>query len=169
MPVGDSITFGVDVTVGYDVTEGGYRTYLFGLAHDDEKDITFVGSQSDGPDTFDGLAFPKNHEGHRGWVIQQIDGIIEGVLSEHDPDIVTLMIGTNDINSGGYTVEAGQRFDALLDRITTAKPECLVVVAKLTPAESSGENEQLEHYSSDIAAVVSARAEAGQHVLLVDM
>src|SRR5690606_15758517 len=54
LPLGDSITFGL----GFD---GGYRVHLFQLALEDDHEITFTGTQQpNGPDTVDGVSFPKN-------------------------------------------------------------------------------------------------------------
>jgi hypothetical protein len=64
MPFGDSITDGYNAD-----TPGGYRVELFRRAHSAGKNITFVGSGWNGPDTVDGAPFPHNHEGHSGWTI----------------------------------------------------------------------------------------------------
>ncbi len=74
--------------------------------------VNFVGSQSSGP-----ASLPdKQHEGHGGWTIPQIDGNIDRWLYDQKPDIVLLTIGTNDtkLNSGKKTAKALSR---LLDRI----------------------------------------------------
>jgi hypothetical protein len=64
MPFGDSITQGFNVA-------GGYRAPLFHLALAANRQVTFVGSASDySVPTVDGVAFPKNHEGHGGWTIE---------------------------------------------------------------------------------------------------
>ncbi|WP_437766747.1 hypothetical protein WMF27_22915 [Sorangium sp. So ce281] len=69
LPLGDSITDGVGVQGG-----GGYRIELFRKARAAGKKITFVGSLMNGPATVDGASFPRAHEGHSGWKIDQIGG-----------------------------------------------------------------------------------------------
>ncbi len=97
MPFGDSITDGYNGD-----TPGGYRVELFRLAHAAGKNITFVGSGSNGPNTVGGVAFPHNHEGHSGWTIAPAGGrsgistLVSTVMPQYKPDIVLLMIGTND-------------------------------------------------------------------------
>src|SRR5438128_470316 len=53
MPFGDSITEGAPNN------NGGYRIELFQLAHQAGKNITFVGSNSNGPAQVDGVSFPR--------------------------------------------------------------------------------------------------------------
>jgi len=169
MPVGDSITFGVDATLGYNMTDGGYRTRLFDLAHRSGKALTFVGSKSDGPDTVDGTPFPKAHEGHPGWVIIQITDIIVAAMQTYKPKIITLMIGTNDINAGFNPPDAPNRLGKLVDTILATDPQVLVVVAKLVPTQSDSDNTAFQAYNSAIGDVVAMRIAAGKHVALVDM
>jgi serralysin len=111
MPVGDSITEGNDgVSKGSE--RGGYRTELWQQFQALGLEIDFVGSQSSGP-----ASLPdKQHEGHGGWTIPEIDGNIDRWLYDQKPDIVLLTIGTNDtkFNSGKKTAKALSR---LLDRI----------------------------------------------------
>src|SRR5262245_35340142 len=92
LPLGDSITDGVGVTGG-----GSYRIELFHRTLTDNKQITYVGSLVNGPQMVDGQPFPRNHEGHSGWRIDQIDGIVPSPALNMDPHIVLLHIGTNDI------------------------------------------------------------------------
>jgi hypothetical protein len=94
MPFGDSITDGYNSN-----TPGGYRVELFRLAHSAGKNITFVGSGYNGPDTVDGVAFPHNHEGHSGWTIARAGGrsgistLVATIMPQYSPHIVLLMIG----------------------------------------------------------------------------
>ena len=85
MPLGDSITYGTGV-------EGGYRLGLWNSLLQDDFQVDFVGSESDGPVNID-----PDHEGHPGKTIQFIRENIRNWLNAHRPDIVLLLIGTNDI------------------------------------------------------------------------
>src|SRR5689334_8226516 len=61
MPLGDSITQGGSI--------GGYRLDLGTKLRAAGRSIDFVGSLTDGP-----ASMPdRNHEGHPGWTIAQID------------------------------------------------------------------------------------------------
>ena len=169
MPVGDSITFGADATLGYNISNGGYRTHLFDLANRSHKELTFVGSQSNGPDAVNGAAFPKAHEGHPGWVIVQITDIIVSAMKTYKPRVITMMIGTNDINSDFNPSDAPNRLAQLVDSILATDPQVLLVVAKIVPTQSASENTKVQAYNSAIGDLVATRAAAGKHVALVDM
>jgi len=56
LPLGDSITWGVN----YD---GGYRVQVFADATADKKSLTYVGKLSNGPATVSGARFPKTMKG----------------------------------------------------------------------------------------------------------
>ena len=158
MPLGDSITDGT----GY---AGGYRVELFAKAIADKKNITFVGSLSNGPNTVSGVTFPKSHEGHFGWTIGQVDDLIPDPALNVAPHIVLLHLGTNDINQN-IASAAPDRLGSLIDQIVADLPDALVVVAKIIPEPSKAS--AISTYNAAIPGVVQARANAGKHVILVD-
>jgi lysophospholipase L1-like esterase len=175
MPLGDSIT---DGTAGSSIG-GGYRVSLFDRAHTAGKSITFVGSQSDGPAMVDGLPFPPHHEGYSGYVIGGGSGplsflpgiapLVANALTTYPPDIVTLMIGTNDMNDGDDVTNAPMRLADLIDSITTTNPHLLLVVAQITPSQTDSLNTAIQTYNAAIPALVQARATAGKHATMVDI
>lgn len=160
LPLGDSITYGSPTN------NGGYRVELFTRSVAYGKHLTFVGSQSDGPATVAGMAFPGNNEGHPGWTIAQITGIATPSSALKDsPEIVLLHIGTNDLPNS--LTGASNRLAQLVDQIVTALPRSLLVVAQIMPlpwAESS-----VVSYNAAIPAIVQARVAQGKHVIMVDM
>lgn len=142
LPLGDSITEGWLPTGGV----GGYRVELFSKAVLAGKSITFVGSQtsSSAPNTVQNQTFPKKHEGHDGYTIDTggsnsgISGsITDQAMSSYHPNIVLLMIGTNDVNGNIDVANAPTRLGKLIDEITTDSPTALVVVASIIPTEMS--------------------------------
>ncbi len=169
LPFGDSITHGVKSS-----DDAGYRYQLYKLAVAASQKITFVGSLSNGqvPDA----TFPKNHEGHDGYTIDSgystygtpgISSLIPSPAFNTIPDIVLLMIGTNDITSTSSPGTASTRLDGLLGKIVAAAPKALIVVAKLTPV--SWTSADLNNYNSKIPGIVQARVAQGQHLVSVDM
>ena len=183
MPFGDSITDGYNTD-----TPGGYRVELFRLAHSAGKNITFVGSGWNGPDTVDGVAFPHNHEGHSGWTIApegsrsgistllKNDSTTQSVMLKYTPHIVLLMIGTNDAIDSYDMANAPTRLGSLIDTIFSQLPDVLLVVAQPIPSRgdaSKGDDTALSDrkktYDDAIPTVVKARADAGKHILVVDM
>ncbi|HEX6275472.1 MAG TPA: SGNH/GDSL hydrolase family protein [Polyangiaceae bacterium] len=159
LPLGDSITDGLGVTGG-----GGYRIELFRLATMAGEELTFVGGSMNGPTMVDGQPFPRAHEGHSGWTIAQIDGIVPRPALAPVPHIVLLHIGTNDMLQGASG--ASDRLGALLDQITTDLPNALVVVAKIIPFP--GAASAVTTFNNAIPGLVQTRANGGKHVIMVD-
>lgn len=166
MPFGDSITQGFNVA-------GGYRAPLFHLALEANRQITFVGSANDySVPTVDGMTFPRNHEGHGGFTIEGNNGIARFVATSipaYEPDIITLMIGTNDINGNNNLPDAPNRLGKLLDSIFMRDPNILVVLAQIVPSRTDGTNNAIKTYNAAMPALVSSRVAQGQHIVLVDM
>jgi lysophospholipase L1-like esterase len=175
MPLGDSIT-----DSGGSSTGAAYRLELFRLSLMHQKKLTFVGSHQSGPTTvdIDNTPFPRSQEGHSGYTIDDSTGNsprmglyprIVGWLNATPPDIITLMIGTNDIDTQFDLANAPQRLGLLLDRIATTAPSALIVLAQMVPTKDDTENQRVQAYNAAMPALVKARADAGKHVILVDM
>jgi lysophospholipase L1-like esterase len=164
LPLGDSITDGVNPQ------PGGYRIELFRKAVAAGQHVTFVGSLSNGPPTVDGATFPRSHEGHSGWRIEQIAGLVPTPSLSTPPHIVLLMAGTNDFLQNYSVSTAPQRLEALLDKLLAGAPNALIVVAQLTPlAGGSAYGEAgVQSYNAALPGIVNARAAQGKHVVLVD-
>ena len=169
MPLGDSITFGYGSTTG-----GGYRVELFNRALEAGQTITFVGSQASGPTALAGKPFPQANEGHSGYSIDDsaktsgISPLVDQALARYQPNIVLLMIGTNDMHYALDLDNAPTRLGKLIDRITADAPAALVVVAKIPPANGA-QDTPTRAYNAAIANVITSRLEAGKHLALVDM
>lgn len=176
LPFGDSITFGVN-----DEGNGGYRGPLFALAVAAQQKLTFTGSLSNGPSTVSGQTFPKKNEGHSGWGISRVtpySGSNAGIATVIPspaldsgnggiPNIILLHIGTND--QGSFTAsQMTSDLAGLLDKIITAAPNALLVVAQIIPL-GYGTNDVIKAYNQAIPALVQQRAAAGKHVALLDM
>jgi lysophospholipase L1-like esterase len=163
MPVGDSITEGC-----CSPPMGGYRMQLFHQALTNDKNITFVGTLTNGPSTVDGQTFPQKHEGHGGWKISQIAGVIDNAISSSDPHIVLLKIGTNDINGNDNIANAPTRLANLIDQICDDAPNALLVVSAIVPTTNDGTNNNVRSYNTAIKEKAEAAAAAGKHVVFVD-
>jgi lysophospholipase L1-like esterase len=175
MPLGDSITDGAGSSTG-----ASYRLELFRLALKNNKKIVFVGSHQSGPDMVDNVPFPKDQEGHSGWTIDDgggrmglypkiADWLPNAMPDKALPHIVTLMIGTNDVDLNLELNNAMNRLGLLLDRIIMYAPNALVVVAQIVPTTDDGENQRVQTYNGGIPMLVKTRADAGKHITMVDM
>jgi lysophospholipase L1-like esterase len=169
LPLGDSITEGCCTA-----PEGGYRIELFRQAVTNHKNITFVGTLLNGPDTVANQPFPKRHEGHGGFTIAgggngPIAGsVTDTALSTYHPNIVLLMIGTNDINGNIDVANAPARLGQLIDEIISGAPSSLVVVASIISTQNTGTNQRVRTYNATIPGLVNARAAMGKHVVFLD-
>ena len=163
MPVGDSITEGCCTA-----PMGGYRIELYHQAQTNQKNITFVGTLTNGPGTVDGQTFPKQHEGHGGWKISQIAGVIDNAISSSKPHIVLLKIGTNDINGNDNIANAPTRLANLIDQICKDAPNALLVVSAIIPTTNDGTNNNVRSYNAAIKQKAEAAASSGKHVVFVD-
>jgi len=177
MPFGDSITDGYNGD-----TPGGYRVELFRLAHQAQKNISLVGSGYNGPDTVDGIDFPHDHEGHSGWTIAPAGGrsgistLVGTVMSAHVPHIVLLMIGTNDAIDNYQMTTAPERLGSLIDSIYQQLPDVFIVVGQPIPSRGDAARGddvaltgRIQTFHQAIPGLVQSRADAGKHIIYVDM
>lgn len=158
MPLGDSITWGVGSSNG-----NGYRVPLRDQLTGEGHTVDFVGGVQSGT-----MKDPDN-EGHRGWRIDQIAGIAESTLSIYRPNMVTLMIGTNDLNQNYQPATAPDRLHALVDRITADVPGVTVLLASLIMSTNSVEEPYRPAFNQQVPAIAQAEQAAGKHVRYVDM
>jgi len=169
LPLGDSIT------EGFGSSGGGYRVELFRQAVQNGKNLTFVGGLQNGPNTVANQTFPKKHEGHGGYTIDSGSGhsgisgsITDQAIANYHPNIVLLMIGTNDINGNVDIAAAPTRLGKLIDDITTRAPNALLVVATIIPIANDGTNPKVQAYNPALPGLVNVRAMAGKHVVFLD-
>lgn len=165
MPLGDSITLGVN---------GGYRNQLYTALQKKNCGVSFVGSLSDK----NTRVADKNHEGHPGLTIGDMATEVKGWLGKYSPDIILLMIGTNDVAwwTTQNGAQIGARHDALIDRIQAARPDAWILVASIPPESSSiiqpnkvDRATLTQQLNSAIRSNVLARQAAGQKVRFVDV
>ncbi len=166
MPLGDSITHGIGSSTG-----NGYRGSLRDRLLDDDDPaataIDYVGSQRT-PQTGD------LHEGHPGWTIDQIAELIQPGLPRPgmNPSVITLHIGTNDMNNNDRVVTAQVRLQRLMDAIFDAVPDVTLVMSTLVPARDPVVNERIADYNNkmrDIVADAQSAEGPNRHIVLVDM
>lgn len=159
MPLGDSITDGI-------FSPGGYRIKLWSNVETAGKKIDFVGSLSNGPSNLP----DKNHEGHSGWRIDQLDTNINGWMDRFQPDIVLLHIGTNDITQDYDLGNAANRVGSLVDKICAKLPGGgKVYVAQVIPISYASGNQAAMNFNNQLASMVQSKKNSGKPVELVDM
>ncbi|MEO7098471.1 MAG: Ig-like domain-containing protein, partial [Luteolibacter sp.] len=161
LPLGDSLTSGTSVV-------GAYRNRLYTLLTGAGFNVDFVGTQADAnnptlPD--------RDHQGMGGYRIDQIQaGLSSWLNAIADPDVVLLMIGTNDF-SGNYNVATAQnRLASLVTDIATKRPFAKIVLASLPLRTDDPNLEALQSaFNASIPGIVSAQVAQGHQVSFLDM
>ncbi|MEB3356808.1 MAG: Calx-beta domain-containing protein [Synechococcales bacterium] len=173
MPLGDSNTRGE----GDDTA--GYRDDLAALLAASGYDIDFVGSLQNGPNTF----ADRQHEGHGGWRIDQIidgrpdrpnqPGSIDTWLTDHQPDMILLMLGTNDLNQDFQVATAPDRLATLIDdHIFKLLPDVTLLVSTVPPIDPSKRDvdpQTVADFNAAIPGIVAERAAQGKNIQFVDV
>jgi acyl-CoA thioesterase I len=157
MPLGDSITDGYE-------TPGGYRIDLWRMLKARGYDVDFVGSLRNGP----ALLPDKEHEGHIGWRIDQIRSSVDGWLRRDRPDVVLLLIGTNDILRHYRVGRAPGRLATLVDRIHSDRPGAKLIVSTIPPTDNALLGRQVARYNAAIRQLVRSRAADGRRIWLAN-
>jgi lysophospholipase L1-like esterase len=158
MPLGDSITDGLQVP-------GGYRIGLWQQFLDNQFRVDFVGTQFNGPTNLG----DHDHEGHSGWRIDQIDADIVNWAATTNPHSVLLHIGTNDVLQNFNLPGAPGRLSTLIDRVTATVPSAEVFVATIIPLANANQENAVRTFNATIPGIVQSKINAGRHVHLVDM
>ena len=136
MPLGDSITKGVET---YDGTDGpadaaqvAYRAQLYELLTQGNYQFDFVGRRKNGEAA--GLTDP-DHEGWGGFDTNQVvNEVLTPALTANTPDVVLTHLGTNDINDNRSATPSATPMQDLLSAArtwSTANQPMHVVVARI--------------------------------------
>lgn len=158
MPLGDSITWGVGSSTG-----NGYRGPLWNQLAGDGHPLDFVGTVRNGS-----MSDPDN-EGHSGYRTDQIAALADASLTRYRPNVVTLHIGTNDLQGASEVDSAIARLRSLVNQVTADVPDATVLVASLVVSTSSSEERWRGTYNQATRQIVSDAQAAGKHVGFVDM
>ena len=193
LPLGDSITFGCGDSCAnggaYDCTvnatldcpnplapvrtcHGGYRTPLYRSLSTHGYAVSFVGPLHNGP-----TDLPVSAVGHGGYSGAEIGPNPSTGYSLADyfaywtaykPDIILLMVGTNDLWAGLPAATILARLRALLMRVQAALPGFQVLLSSVLSLPSVNVTAEWEACNSGLPALVSELAAGGMSISLVD-
>jgi lysophospholipase L1-like esterase len=164
MPVGDSITDGSS----FDSPDGtgGYRGPLYTALTQAGYNVDYVGSHT----VNSGLLVEKEHDGHSGWRINQIDANIAGWFGQiADPDVILLHIGTNDFGGGTPDATAIDRLDALITKMATLRPYAHIIVTNLMERNGAPNVNIETQFNPFVEERVNAQAALGRRVTFLNM
>ena len=177
MPMGDSITVGytnADWTGGS--FEFGYRSGLYTLLSNAGYNFRFIGNSTEpwtfrDPRTTDPAWPPAinletlgqdGNNGYAGEDAAYLNANISSWLATQDPDIILLKIGTN-----GYQPSDRTDLQTLVNTITTAKPDCYLIIAQIMPRYTFVQ--EVVNYNTWIRdTMVPAQQALGRKVTVVD-
>jgi lysophospholipase L1-like esterase len=183
MPLGDSITLGKTGSVG------GYRKLLYEWLIAHGYSITYVGKQT----TMGSPRYPlacsdgsiPYHEGYGsfrtdmilngGTAEKQTSPPIATTLANFKPDVILLMIGTNDILQNYHLDQWEQRLGSLVAAIYANDPHATVVLATIPPLimpklpKYANTETRAEAYNQSIPALAAREQAAGHAIVVVDM
>lgn len=168
MPIGDSITFGLG-------EDGGYRKYLDRTLKTKDIEFDMVGPEGRNSESFNyngqNCQYDGNHAGYSGYTIKQQypipswgeNGLLEKLKSKDavkqaQPDIILLIIGTNDMTANRNLNDCEKDLHTLIDYILGDMPEDGVVFMGSIPEFTAyGGNEQrVGNYNNTVKKVAES-------------
>ena len=183
MTLGDSITDGFWL-------EGGYRVFLCNKLEENglSQYVDFVGSNHSGQ------CYDNDHEGYTAFAIEAFNvrgvGARSGIakttpdhITEFQPDVLTLMIGTNDILSQYDLDNAGVRLEALVDSCFETLPRGAKLYLCSLPDMDANDNtyisakkftpesmdEMVAAYNEKVKALVDKKQGEGKNIGFCDI
>jgi lysophospholipase L1-like esterase len=154
MPYGDSNTAGYP-------SGGGFRVSLFNSLTTRGYGFEFSGTSTEYPSNL----IPDNrHQGHSGSCIKAIPGVRaghfewvrDGVLlppNGPQPHLILLMLGTNDIDFWGGTVDHNANFADLVRMIASKRPTAWIACATLPPLNNPIKNVFVQSFNAELFRV----------------
>ena len=164
MPLGDSNTLGYSVPTYF----SGYRDLLQALLTDAGYNVDFVGTLLD---VQNGMIPDRDHEGHSGFRIDQIATNLNGWLDRiEDPDVVLLMIGTNDFLQNYQTAQASVRLENLVAQLADARPHATILLANIVPNTTNPSVDAAQNtFNATIPGIVDRQSNLGRLVRFVNV
>lgn len=183
------MTFGDSITDGFWL-EGGYRTFLCNELEENglSQYVDFVGSKTGGQ------CYDNEHEGYTGFSICRIEDSITGArmgidklvpkrVEKFQPDVLTIMIGTNDILSHYELDTMGERLEGVVDSAFEKLPEGAKLYLATIPDMDASDttyidadtytveymDECVSNYNEQVKALVEKKQGEGKNIELADV
>lgn len=158
MPLGGSVTHGVGSS-----DQNGYRKILYELLHGCGFNVCIVGSRKSG-------TFHNNeHEGWRGFRIEQIEAKAILSAAKLSPHVFTLNAGSNDCLQGYKLSRASDRLSHLLETLWLASPGSTIVLSSLLLNRNEAIEQRVKEFNKEVATLAQTMALEGRKIVFVDM
>ncbi|GAA0628125.1 hypothetical protein GCM10009547_34710 [Sporichthya brevicatena] len=149
---GDSITHG---------SHGDY-TWRYRLAQEfrlQAKPFDFVGSWRSPyrPAGFAGAAyadpaFDQDHFARAGWQLREMVGAIGAEVARHQPDVIVLEAGVNDLRRGQTPDQIEASLRAWVKQVRTAKRDVRIVISPVLPADRVADRDRINAAAAEYNA-----------------
>lgn len=158
MPLGDSITDGDGSS-----NAAAYRSGLYTRLTNEGIAFDFVGSLNGG------TGFPDTqHEGHGGYRAEMIRDNVKSYLQTNPPNLVLLLIGTNDLNQNQGVTSTRDEISEIIDNIFQFNGLIEIYLATLLPRKDSHQSE-VEELNALLPDLVLTKSSQGVKIFLVDL
>jgi lysophospholipase L1-like esterase len=177
MPVGDSITEGK-------YTQGGYRKPLYQMLKDNGYSVTFVGKEDNGDPANDtGFSAGMEDPNHEGYGSARIGMLLNGgttekhtafpiktSLANNSPDVVLILLGTNDIFGTTPTDAMQQAMEKLVSTIFEQNPGITVILASIPPiSKVEARNADVNAYNAVLPGIVAKEKALNHKIQFADI
>jgi len=178
MPVGDSITYGMGET-------GGYRKYLYQALTQKGYKIDMVGPEGSNNANTNGISYDDNHAGYSGFQIKEVpdwgrqqggEGSLynklqsKNAVKQAQPDIITLIIGTNDMTANRNLDACASDLRSLVDYMLANMPANGVIFMGSIPEFTAygGNPTRVGNYNNTVKKVAEEYQSKGKNVRFAD-
>ncbi|KAL7928260.1 carbohydrate esterase family 3 protein [Trichoderma chlorosporum] len=158
MPLGGSITYGVESS-----DTNGYRKHLQDMLIADGHCVTMVGSRNAGSMS------NNNHEGWRGFRIDQIEGKARNSVPRLMPNLVVVNAGSNDCIQGFDIDHIGKRMGNMLEYSWNASPDTTIVLSTLIQNLNAEVESRIKCANNQFRDTATLKQNEGKRIVLVDM
>jgi fibronectin-binding autotransporter adhesin len=170
MPVGDSITYGVNGT------NAGYRGFLYSDLIATGNSFQFVGTTNGNPGSLPTSPVDQTyHDGWPGWTSAQISSTMGAWLTQlngsgKSPTIITMMIGTNDPPNGYSVSQSTANIASIINTAYADVPGVRFLLAQVTPrTDNNAYNAQNSSLNAALVGLVAQDQASGDNIALVDL
>lgn len=158
MPLGGSVTRGVGSS-----DRNGYRKPLLEMLHANGVNAKMVGSRRDG------TMSNNDHEGWRGFRIDEIEQKARISVKKLLPDVVTVNAGSNDCLQSFKIDQAGKRMGELLHYLWSVSPHSTILLSTLIVSADRDVDSLIMQVNDQFRALATRKASEQKRIVLVNM
>ncbi|MFI4860268.1 MAG: PKD domain-containing protein, partial [Phycisphaerales bacterium JB063] len=166
LPLGDSIT----ASSGSNLS---YRYYLWERLLDAGVDFDYIGTESTNRGSTPnwpshlGQQFDRNHEGHSGFRVDQINDALPGYLSNYTPDIALVHLGTNDFLQSQSAASTINEMRTTISLLRADNPDVTIFISQIIPLDRA-QGGLVDEFNAMLPALVSELSTLQSRIYVVD-